>query len=444
MQRYQRYILLLVSISFPIGISQFPTGYQDGFSASWTIALIMIVYSSQKMFMKGFDSWPVVLFLSIGSLLSKYSQIVPVIFILGIYFYFSHHLIDKLKKIMIIAVGLFALGFNPFITNLITFGNPLYPMSGLNYLKSIGLGKQNIIENTPNINLQENIYYSQTPSNLRNGFPPIQFIESIFSRTAHVSDKIPSQLKIPGSSSRQEFEYFSNPDARVGGFGPLFGLVLIILIIGLVVWKTKLTTEHKLIFLGVTIAAILTPYPWWARYVGFFYSVVIVLIMQFITSRTHIAKFIGYFASILLITQATVLIYGHFQKEVSFHRPIYESSESAQLKTRIDLREQSFSGYRYDWSSGKKFVYQNVEIDFFLNHIAPHLTSSELEIVGSCYLKDGASSDWLPSNVRTGSSDEFFNVSGLLKLSAQCDFDDLNIVQEKWANIPFLTQGIFK
>jgi len=444
LQRHQRYTLLLVSISFPIGISQLPTGYQDGFSASWTIALIMIVYSSQKMSIKGFDPWPIVLFLSIGSLLSKYSQVVPVILILGIYFYFSHNLVITLKKIILIGTGLFALGFNPYITNLITFGNPLYPMSGFNYLKRIGLGKQNIIENTPNINLQENIYYSQTPSNLRDDLRPIQFIESIFSKTAHVSDKIPSQFKIPGSVSRQEFEYFSNPDARVGGFGPFFSLVLIFLVISVVASKAKLSKEHKLILFGITLAAFSTPYPWWARYVGFFYSVVILLIMQSITSRTNITRFLGYFASILLITQATVLIYGHFQKEVSYQRPIYESSEFVEPKSNIDFREQSFSGYRYDWSSNKKFVYQNVEVDFFLNHIAPHLTPSELEIVGSCYLKDGALSDWLPTNVRIVSSNEFFNVSGLLKLSNQCNYGDLNSVEQKWADIPFLRKSIFK
>ena len=166
--------------------------------------------------------------------------------------------------------------------------------------------------------------------------------------------------------------------------------------------------------------------------------------MQSITSRTNITRFLGYFASILLITQATVLIYGHFQKEVSYQRPIYESSEFVEPKSNIDFREQSFSGYRYDWSSNKKFVYQNVEVDFFLNHIAPHLTPSELEIVGSCYLKDGALSDWLPTNVRIVSSNEFFNVSGLLKLSNQCNYGDLNSVEQKWADIPFLMKSIFK
>lgn len=444
LERFKRYTLLLVSISFPIGVSQFPTSYQDGFSASWTIALIMIVFASQKMFMKGHDAWPAVLFLSIGSLISKYSQAIPVILILSLYFYFSQHLVKKFKKIIVIVSGVFVLGFNPFITNLVTFGNPLYPMSGTNFLKTVGLGKQNILDNTPNMNLQENIYFSQTPSNLREDYPPIQFLESIFSKTAHVSDKIPAQFKIPGSLSRQEFEYFSNPDARVGGFGPLFGLILILLTIGVLVSRSKLSREYKFIICGIILAVFLTPYPWWARYVGFFYSIVIILILFLITSQIKISRFIGFFASILLITQSSALIYGHLEKEVSYQRPIYASREILDSKTKIDLREQSFSGYRYDWSLGEKFIYQNVEVDFFLNHVAQRLNLSELEIVTSCYLRDGAMSNWLPSKINENSGKEFFNASGLLKLSDQCDLEALSGVQQSWAEIPFLTQDIFK
>jgi hypothetical protein len=317
-------------------------------------------------------------------------------------------------------------------------------MSETNFLKIVGLGKQNIIENTPKMNLQESIYYSQTPYNLRADFPPIQFLESIFSKTAHVSDKIPSQFKIPGSFSRQELEYFSNPDARVGGFGPLFGLVLISLIIGVLLSRTKVSREYKFIAFGVTLATFLTPYPWWARYVGFFYSIVIVLVMLLITNRIHVSRLIGFFAATLLVAQSLLLTYGHFQKEVSYQRPIYESSRVSDSRTNIELREQSFSGYRYDWSQREKFVYQNIELDFFLNHIAPHLKSAELEIVSSCYLKDGATSNWLPSLLRKGSENEFFNTSGVLKLSDLCDFASLIAVQQKWAAMPFWTQTIFE
>jgi len=444
LKRFQRYTLLLVSISFPIGVSQFPTSYQDGFSSSWTIALVMIVFASEKMYLKGHDAWPIVLLLSIGSLLSKYSQVVPVMLILCFYFYISGHLVKKLKKVILIASGVVVLGFNPFITNLITFGNPLYPMSGTNFLKSLGLGKQNIIENTPNMSLQENIYFSQTPSNLRQDFPPLQFLESIFSKTAHVSDKIPAQLKIPGSLSRLEFEYFTNPDARVGGFGPLFGLVLISLIIGVFVSRSKLSRDYKFFICGITLAAFLTPYPWWARYVGFFYSIVILLTMMLITSRINFSKLMGFFVSTLLISQSIVLVYGHVLKEISYQKPIYSSSEIVDTKTNIELREQSFSGYRHDWSLREKFIYQNVEVDFFLNHIAPRLNPSELEIITSCYLRDGAMSNWLPSNLRRGSGNDFFNVSGVLKLTDQCDLEALMEVQQVWSKIPFLTQDILK
>ena len=442
LQRYQRYMLIIVSASFPIGVAQFPTSYQDGFSASWTIALITVIFSSQELLKRGNDVWPTVLFLSIGALLSKYSQAIPVFLILLVYFYFSTNLIKAIRRTLSILVGLVILGFNPYITNLMAFGNPLYPMNGANLFGKLGWGKQNSIENSINENLQENIYYSQTPGNLREDIQPLQFLQSIFSKTAHVTDKIPAELKFPGTFSKSEFEYFTNPDARVGGFGPFFSLALTLLLIGYLLKNVKSVRFSKFVLVGVTISAILTPYPWWARYVGFFYALIILLLLSIMVSGSQISKVFTVVVSLILSVQSVLLTYGHVQKELNYQKRIYEIDVPIESTSKISFRDQSFSGFRYDWSKSENFVYQNIEVDFFLNHIARNLKESEMKVMDSCYTMNGYESDWLPSSIKSSSTQDFFNTSGILSLKNTCNLNVLSEMQHNWWKIPFQKRSI--
>ena len=440
---FKRILLILASLSFPIGVSQFPTSYQYGFSASWTISVILVIFANQKIKEFGYDAWPIIAALSIGAFLSKYSQAIPVSVALIGYFLFSKELKNVLRKMLYIVFPVVFLGFNPYITNLLSFGNPLYPMKSVNYLKYFNLGKENIIENSVNATIQQNIYYPQTAKNILGDFQPIQFIESLFSRTAHVSDKIPSELKFPGIFSKSEFEYFTNPDARMGGFGPLFSLTVLILIFGAMNMKLKNQHLTKYLIFGTVMAAILTPYPWWARYVGFIYSIVLLFIFLLLISKSTMNRNLGCAAAGILICQSLILLYGHAVKEISHERPIYTIAAPIQEKVPLELRDQSFSGYRLDWGRGKPYLYENIEVDFFLNHIEPNLSSSDIQIVKSCYSVNGTLASW-GHPLKLHVDDEFFNHLGLLKIKEDCDFNLLQGVEKKWSTIPFHKERILR
>ena len=438
---FRRILLVLASLSFPIGVSQFPTSYQDGFSASWTISVILVIFANQKMKEGGHDAWPIIAALSVGAFISKYSQIIPVSVALIGYFVFSKELKNLFRKALYIISSVAFLAFNPYITNLLSFGNPLYPMKSVNYLKHLNLGRDNIIENSVNATIQQNIYYSQTAGNIIGDPQPIQFLESLFSRTAHVSDKIPSELKFPGIFSKSEFEYFTNPDARMGGFGPLFSLTVVILILSIINLKFEYSHLTKYLILGTVLASIVTPYPWWARYVGFLYSIVLLLIFILFISGSRKRSGLGYAAVAILVFQSLTLIYGHVHKEFSYQRPIYAVAAPIQEKIPLDLHDQSFSGFRLDWGKKAPYIYENIEVDFFLNHIKPSLSSSEVRIMEACYSINGTSASWgYPLKLHV--DDEFFNHSGLLKIKLGCEFNLLASIQNKWATIPFRKQGI--
>jgi len=440
---FKRTLLILASLSFPIGVSQFPTSYQDGFSASWTISVILVIFANQKMKESGYDAWPIIAALTVGAFLSKYSQVIPVSVALIGYFVFSKELKNLFRKVVYIVSSVVFLGFNPYITNLLSFGNPLYPMKSVNYLKHLNLGRENILENSVNASIQQNIYYSQTASNIIGDYQPIQFLESIFSRTAHVSDKIPSELKFPGVFSKSEFEYFTNPDPRMGGFGPLFSLAVLLLIFSVINMKLKKQYLTKYLILGTVLAAIVTPYPWWARYIGFLYSIVLLLIFILFNSGSSKRRGLGYAVVGILIFQSLTLFYGHAIKEISYQRPIYAIAAPIQEEIPFELHDQSFSGFRLDWWSGKPYLYENIEVDFFLNHIKPNLSSSDIRVMKSCYSINGTLASW-GHPLKLHVDDEFFNHSGLLKIKLDCDFNLLVSVQKKWATIPFAKQKILR
>lgn len=432
----KRVALILAAISFPIGISQFPTGYQDGFSSAWTISLILLIFANKQIVDAGFNSWPLIAFLSIGALLTKYTQIIPVTVTLIIYFLFSWRVPRITVKVVSIFAPLFFLGFNPYITNFLSFGNPLYPMSSKNYLKGLGFGKLNLLQNSTNANIQENIYFYQTASNIYGEWQPLQFLKSLFSKTAHVNNQIAAEFKFPGFFSRAEFEYFTNPDPRMGGFGPIFSLVLMVIVTGVFFKKEKDSRLAIFLVFAITLSVLFTPYPWWARYIGYAYSIIIMFLFTLIASKAFKAQTAAFVAIALLIFQTLITTYGHLQKENSYQRPIYAITSESGISTPIELRDQAFSGYRLDWMKNDNFVYENIEVDFFFNQIWPALSDSEIKLMETCYKIDKSVVSLIyPGKQHT--DDNFFNNSGLLKIRQECDIRTLSKVQKLWANIPF-------
>ena len=367
---------------------------------------------------------------------------IPITIVIVGYLFFSGTVRKKTLKVISILIPTMLLGFNPFVTNLISFGNPIYPMHQVNYMKSLNLGKHNIIENSPNTNIQENIYFSQTAQNLYQDPGPTQFIKSMFAKTSHVSSRIDAEFKFPGTFTKSEFEYFSNPDPRVGGFGPMFGLVVLVLILGSLLYKRRPSGFTAYIFLGILGSALLTPHPWWARYIGFVYSLILILLLIQIRSSSLKVRFCGFLAAFLLIFQSSVLIYGQIRKEVEYQRPIYAINASNQETIPTELRDQAFSGFRMDWSKKGSFVYENIEVDFFQNQIKPFLSGTEMKLMESCYSVQGKIASW-GHPLKEHVDDEFFNNSGLLKINQTCNYNLLANVQSRWSNIPFSKRGIF-
>jgi len=145
------------------------------------------------------------------------------------------------------ALGIGVLGYSPYVQNLVHDRHIFYPL--------VGEGKADIMT-----------------SNSPYGFPEKNRFHtlflSIFSKSedmvASMRTRAPS-LKIPGVVYPGESAEFWRTDTRIGGFGPLYSLALVLGLLSLLVLHVDWKIVGPLGFL-IVVAVVVNPYAWWARY----------------------------------------------------------------------------------------------------------------------------------------------------------------------------------
>jgi hypothetical protein len=145
------------------------------------------------------------------------------------------------------AIATLVVGFDPYITNLLRKGHPFYPL--------MGHGAVDIIT----IQLAPEFHALTRPT---------RFLISLFARADE--HNVTPMLKWPFALGAGELRAIGYPDVRIGGFGPLFGLaVLLAAAIGLLRRRLGVVVPRKAWALAALLVAIAfcNPALWWARYV---------------------------------------------------------------------------------------------------------------------------------------------------------------------------------
>lgn len=132
------------------------------------------------------------------------------------------------------------------------------------------------------------IMANQAEPSMLEGSRPVTLMRSLFAHTSNTFEH--PGLKIPGSFVLGEIQASGIPDARYAGFGPLFSaaLVLALPIFPLLLLfgggeaglRAMPMTQKKLVAtVGfLLILVFVHAAPWWARYVPFLYTAVIILL----------------------------------------------------------------------------------------------------------------------------------------------------------------------
>lgn len=277
-------ITLAVALN-PIVLAQFFTYYVDGIMGICFLIELLLLFKINPQEKQDLRIW--ICLASITAVFSnlKYtgfmcSGVIAAVF----YFYWiikyrkEKDFFANWKKItglfvIVYLVAVFLVGSNSYIKNTIDHMNPLYPIIGKDKVDIIttmqpkSFGKKNSIE---------------------------KFFISLFSVTKNVTyDGGDPTLKSPLKVYRSEISELYSCDVRIGGFGPLFALTIIISLILSIIFVYKLAKNEKknikivvLTVLAIIISMALLGESWWARYVPQFYLIPVgVLLLGVYTSK---------------------------------------------------------------------------------------------------------------------------------------------------------------
>ncbi len=146
--------------------------------------------------------------------------------------------------------GLFA-GYNPYLTNWTRYGHPFYPTFG---------------ENDYNLAY---VISNQMPERFMQQSALRKLLVSVFSSSQNDHQRLAGPFKPPFRVSLAEVRIFRAADVRIGGWGPLFGTLLLLVLPGLfLVYRERSRPAQASLALLAVVSATLLPNPeaWWARY----------------------------------------------------------------------------------------------------------------------------------------------------------------------------------
>lgn len=147
-------------------------------------------------------------------------------------------------------------GYNPYTVNLLQGRSIFYPL--------VGAGAGDIMSNN-------------VPGDFLGANRFERLFRSIFSEAAHQKGSsaraVTTRLKVPFTVRASEIRPYLAPETRIAGFGPLFGGILLLALVGVVLLLVRRATRRDRVVHGILFAAALVvstvlvnPEGWWARY----------------------------------------------------------------------------------------------------------------------------------------------------------------------------------
>lgn len=264
----------------PVVFCQLPSFYVDGALGS----LLLILLALAVLFFQAPQRRHLVTMLLALSILcvTKFTGVVyAVFFSVGVglsALLWKRKLVKPLLVTTVLGgvLGFLFLGFQPYVTNLRSHLHPFHPLAGSQRIDFMPaqLG--------PEFAAQPRI---------------LTLAESLFSTSTN--DKAWPRWKIPFAVSRTELSEFGIPDIRIGGFGPWFGPVLGLSLLGVLFLfvyhsrqkslprsRRELGTSHgKFLWPGLLVLAVIlasslvNPGVFWARYVPQLWLIPVVVVV---------------------------------------------------------------------------------------------------------------------------------------------------------------------
>jgi len=249
-------LLVAFMLAFnPVSVYQSLSLYVDGQLSSLMVCLFAL--SAQIIIRAPFLQ---IVFAGVAMMIAVNTKLTGVVYsfavasVLSAYLFFKEKFFLFFSASMIFLfsaiIGIFLIGFNPYITNHIHNGHIFYPF----FCKDA----EPVVSHAPPILIGKS--------------QPEKLFVSVFSETEnyYVGRNDFYTFKFPFFVSAHELTCFTNPDTRIGGFGPLFGAMAIVSLV-MLAWGAFKDRKASLATFGfmlwVLLSAVIITEPWWARFV---------------------------------------------------------------------------------------------------------------------------------------------------------------------------------
>ena len=345
-----RTILVSIAlISSPVVLNQMLTNYND-FHIHLLLLNTIIAYLT---FFKRYDngSLLVLFFTTIILINIKFTALgyaviftgIPILMVLYKKYITKESVYFKKLAITLIASFLLAVGVvgaSSYIKNTITNGHPFYPLAGE--------GKVDIITgNSPKDLLDKNRFekifistFSETSNSLEQGI----------------------NYKKPFTLTKQELQFARNPDTRVGGFGPLFGGIIILLFVVCIVHFRKIIKAPGIMTLVFLLAVIslsifINPETFWARYIPQYWFIpLIILIFMYINNIKSVLINI-----MLLVYLINIGIVATSTAELTYSN---KTAQDRELENFMELSKDNTLYINFGSFTGNRMKFQERGIDY--------------------------------------------------------------------------------
>ncbi|MET1054698.1 MAG: hypothetical protein ABWY16_05260 [Pedobacter sp.] len=337
---FKAFLLSFIIACNPIVLNQLLTYYVDGPMGALLLCLIILgLYILQTPRTVYFF----MLFLTVFLLVNvKFTAVLYIAVFIGGYLIWAlwkkNYVVAKQLWWTSVVAGLIAIvcGFNPYITNTVNFGHPLYPLMGKNKV--------------------DIIYALNLPAGFENKNGLERFFTALFSRTDNIypNSIYPVEIKVPFTFNKIDLAHAPMVDSRLGGFGPMFsGIVLLSIILAVLLYLNA----GKEAFIGnmtwglvfIIISIIVMPESWWARYVPQFWLLPLTLLLTaevLFKNRYQLLKICIYTALVINLAFCSAGFFFNMivTSKINYQLALLKSSSQTVL---VDLGESKSNRIRF-------------------------------------------------------------------------------------------------
>jgi hypothetical protein len=270
----KKIVLILVSLLLtlnPVLVTQIFSDYVDGNVAGLLMLILLTLVSLELQP----EEWPTIKWIILGSCIVMVSNLkftglafaAVILFVFSLYWIARRQPLALLsKKAGILALffilAFFVFGYNPYVTNYLSEKDFFYPAREKKAAAMFASNRPPALQGKGSAEKLLISLFSQSANETT------AFSDTITVDTANLARPL---WKFPFSIHWKEITFFSTPDVRLGGFGPLFqlSLWLSVFLLALTVirrGKSPFSLLQGAVFLAVLATVLLFPDSWWARF----------------------------------------------------------------------------------------------------------------------------------------------------------------------------------